>query len=684
MHSLRDENRLRNLIIALLVAAVLVLLVFTLFRLSVVEAADENSLYVNSGSTYTVSVPAARGLIYDSLGRTLVDNALSYSLVIYYHDWERDGQNATILRLIDIMNAHEETYCDSLPIGFAPYTFFGDPDGADRKALTRFIKDRRWSSSLGAEQIMEKLYERYDLTGESYTEVQKRVIAGVRYEMEIREFRYSGQYTFAQEVSYETVALIKENAFTFPGVEATVQAVRSYETDYAAHLLGRVGMIYAEEYAELKEQGYSMDARIGKDGAEKAFEPYLRGKKGIMRITKDTMGNTISENYDTAPETGSNVFLTIDLALQQVAEDALADRIEEIKKLAETKKNYPEDIAGGAAIVMDVNSCKVLAMASYPTYDLETFNADYSELLADELTPMLNRAIGAAYPPASTFKMIPAIAGLETDIVTRRTHIDCKGIYTYYKDYRPRCWYYSKYGRGHGELDVVGAISNSCNCYFYEVGRLLGIETIDRYAEQFGFGQYTGIELAGEVKGWRSNSETKKKLTGEIWYPGDVLQTSIGQSYTMVTPIQLCTYISAIANGGTLYRPTILDKVTNFENTAVIFENEPEVKNEIPISQSTRDLIIKGMLNVTEDGTASSVFANVDFSVAGKTGSAEVPNGSDNAVFAAFAPVDEPEIAVVVIVEHGNSGNSIAPIARTIFEAYFDMKEGTGLSTPAA
>ncbi len=672
------SSRLHNRILAGITAFVMLVLVITLFRLSIIEAGDETSLYVNTGSTYTTKVSAARGLIYDTKGRPLVSNEVTYSIVFRYPDWKREDQNATILRLIDIMNARGETYSDTLPVTFAPFQFMGTVQHSARRDLMKFLERLKWNTSVTADELMNKLYARYKLSDSAYSEEERRVIAGVRYEMELREFSYAGTFTFAEEVSAETVAIVKENAFTFPGVDVEAANRRTYETNYAAHVLGRVGMIYAEEYAELKELGYSMDARIGKDGAEKAFESYLRGTDGKLRITKDINGSTIGESYDTEPRPGDNVFLSLDLDLQEVAENALADRIEEIKKLSETKSTYPADIGGGAAVVMEVNTGRILAMASYPTYSLLTFNADYNDLLKDEMTPMLNRAIGAIYPPASTFKMVSAIAGLENKIISAGTKLPCDGVYTYYKDYRPKCWYYTKYGRGHGVLNVAGAISNSCNCYFFEVGRLLGIETIERYAREFGFGSKTGIELTGEVNGWVSCAETKKKLSGEIWYPGDVLQTAIGQSYTMVTPLQLCTYISAIANGGTVYRPTILDKVTTHDNTEVVYKNSPESYSKVEMSASTRNAVVQGMLNVTEDGTASSAFRDVTFEVAGKTGSAQVPNGSDNAVFAAFAPVKNPEIAVVVIVEHGNSGNSIAPIARTIFEAYFDAKTGTG------
>lgn len=671
------NTRRRMISLFVISGGILLLLLVSLFRLAVVEGRDPDSLYVHSGISYETTVSAARGEIRDSRGRTLVGNSATYSLVIDRHRWDTSCQNETILRLIDVMKGYDETYVDLLPITFAPYAYTSDVTSDERKTLRDFIAERNWSDSLSAGEIYEKLLARYGLKNADYTDAQKRVIAGVRYSMEVSYFSYLGTYTFAEKVDPRTVALIKENAFTFAGVDAKACDVREYRTAYAAHILGRIGAIYKEEYEELKALGYPMDARVGKDGAEKAFESYLRGIDGKERTTLDTDDNIIGREYTVEPKVGHNVYLSIDMTLQQAAEDALANRIQKIKELSETSRSYPKDVGGGAALVMEVNTGKILAMASYPTYDLTTFNADYSSLLADPLTPMLNRCIGAVYPPASTFKVITATAALEEKVITGSSTVNCTGVYRYFKDYQPRCWILSK-GRTHGTLNVSGAISNSCNIFFYDTGRRLGITKLDLYAKAFGLGEKTGIEISGEVKGWRSNADTKAAMGAGTWYPGDVLQTAIGQSYTLVTPLQLAGYISAVANGGTLYRPTLLDRVTTFDDKSVVYTQKPVVNGTVSISESTRKLVIQGMLDVTENGTAASVFRNVDFTVAGKTGSAQVPNGSENAVFAAFAPVDKPEICVVVIVEHGSSGNSIAIIARQIFETYFNMSHSTG------
>ncbi len=673
-----SNNRLRLVCAFVLAGIILSVLLFFLCRLMIVEANNQNSLFANTGISYEISVTSSRGEIRDRTGRTLIGNLPAYDIVFYRYSWDTDIQNDVILRLIDLMNVYEVAYSDTLPIGFSPFVYTSAEESTSRKNLKTFLSDRKWPSDILADELMAKLYARYQLENTEYSEEQKRVIAGVRYEMELRGFRWAGVFTFAENVSSDIAALINENTFSFTGVGIQVNSTRVFNTNYAAHLLGRIGPIFAEEYGELKELGYGMNDRVGKDGAEKAFETYLRGSSGRLRISQDSSGKTIDEEYITEPKPGGNVYLTIDMELQQTAEDALASRIEEIKKLSETNsKKYPTDIGGGALVVLDVNTFEVLAMASYPTYSLKTFNADYSDLAQDPLTPMLNRCIGAIYPPASTYKMVAAIAGLEENIINKSSLINCSGIYTYYKDYQPRCWIFRSTGAGHGSLNVSQAISHSCNSFFFEVGRLLGIEKLDSYAQRLGFGEKTGIELLGETKGYRYNPSTKKALQDTEWYPGDTLQTAIGQT-TMVTPLQLCCYISTLANGGTLYRPTILSKVSSYDNTEVIYAPEPEVRSKLKIRRSTLNTIIDGMLHVTEDGTASAAFKDISFTVAGKTGSAQVSSGSDNAVFAAFAPVEKPEIAIVVIVEHGNSGNSIAPIARTVFEKYFAQKHSIG------
>ena len=324
---------------------------------------------------------------------------------------------------------------------------------------------------------------------------------------------------------------------------------------------------------------------------------------------------------------------------------------------------------------MDVNTGEILAMASYPTYSLITFSQDWNELSQSKLSPYLNRAISGTYAPGSTFKMVSAIAALEEGIVTPAEKIKDEGVYRFYEpNYTPACWIWNSRGRTHGDLTASDALKYSCNYYFYEVGRLTGIETLNLYARQFGLGQKTGVELTNEKSGILAGRESREARGGS-WYGGDTIQAAIGQSDNLFTPLQLCSYISTLANGGTRYQPHLLRQVKDYTGTQLLQDGTPTVLDQLEISDATLQAVYSGMLGVTtEDGTASSVFANYPIQVAGKTGSAEVGSGSANGVFVAFAPYDDPQIAVCVVGEHAGSGGNVAPVAKAVLNMYEELK----------
>ena len=331
-------------------------------------------------------------------------------------------------------------------------------------------------------------------------------------------------------------------------------------------------------------------------------------------------------------------------------------------------------VGGGAAVMMKVDSAEVLAMASYPDYNLASFSEDYDELLENKLTPMVNRVIGGTYPIGSVFKMVTAVAALEEGVITPDTIIKDEGIYTKYRTFQPQCWIYRQnYHATHGNLNVSMALRDSCNYFFYQVADDMGIETLDKWAQAFGLGKKTGIELSGEVSGQRSNVETKAKSSSIVWGPGDTLTTAIGQSYSLFTPLQVCAYLSAVCNGGYYYQPHILKEVTTYDYSSVVVSVQPTLVNTISMSNSTYKAVMDGMLDAAENGTAAKVFENYPIRVGGKTGSSQVASGTSNGVFAAFAPFDDPEIAVFIIVEHGGSGSNIGIIARDMFDAYFNL-----------
>ena len=414
---------------------------------------------------------------------------------------------------------------------------------------------------------------------------------------------------------------------------------------------------------------------MGLDGIEKSMESVLRGVAGEKRVEQTLYGKTVEVISSKEAQAGRNVILSIDSAVQQAAETALESTITSIATAGASRADRRgADANVGAAVAIEVNTGKILAMASYPTYDLSTFLADYSDLLADPDKPLFNRAVSGVYAPGSTYKMVSAVAGLEEGVVDVDTVIVDKGIYTYYAPYTPRCWVYTDYGTTHGPQTVVEALQNSCNYYFYEVGRLMGIDALVRWSYAFGLGQKTGVELGGEASGVVAGPE-EREANAARWYDGDTIQAAIGQSDHLFTPIQLCNYIATLANGGTRYQPSLIEGVSSYHDTSKIERTEPVVVEQLNIEPDHLTAVLAGMRAVSEVGTASSVFGNYPIAVAGKTGTASVSSGTANGVFVCFAPYEDPEIAIAVVVEHAGSGNGIAPVARAMLDAYFSGKQ---------
>ena len=656
-----------GLVCGLIVAA-------NLFSLQIIHG-DEYADDANQLFTYTSTIPASRGDILDRNGQTLVSNTTVYQLQITYAFWKKDGQNDRILELVNMIESDETGLVnDTLPISTGVYGTFSytkDEDSSDVTRLRKFCDNQGWGTDLSAEAVMENLCAAYEIdTGLSKPD--RRKIAGVRYQMEQEQFSMYNAFNLASDISMDLVAKISEQHEKYAGVEVNTSAERQIETDYAANILGYIGPIFAEDWDKYKKEGYSMNAQVGKTGAEQAFEEYLRGTDGERSIQTDHRGNVVSEQKTEEAQSGNNVVLTLDINLQKVAEESLASRCQSIS-----------GAGGGAAAVIDVKNGEILALANYPTYHLATFNQDYDELAASELSPLLNRSIAGTYAPGSTFKVCTAVAGLETGAIDADTRIYDEGVYTYYKGYHPKCWIYSAPGSGHGWEDVTGALQDSCNYFFFETGRLLGGEKLESYAKKFGLGEYTGLELSGEKKG-RVAGPTARAAAQENdpslrdWSGGDTLQAAIGQGDNAYTPLQLANYCAAIATRGTQYEAHLLRSVKAYDYSETVYTKEAAVLNKIDAADSTWDLVQEGMEKVTgEDGTASSVFQNYPIKVAGKSGTAQVTGTErDNGIFISYAPVDDPQIAVCVVIEGGDSGNNVAPVVRDIYNAYF--YSGTG------
>ena len=499
-----------------------------------------------------------------------------------------------------------------------------------------------------------------------------RAAAGVLYELYLRSKGVNwNDYIYAEEVDIDFISQVKEHGLTGVKIEAITK--RQYHTPYAAHILGRVGPIFQEEWESYKAidadgdgvSDYDMNDTVGKDGVERAFEAYLRGTPGIRTIERSTTGKVISQTWLEEPQPGSNVVLTLDIDLQKQVEDVLSNAIPNLTS---------KEAEGAACVVLDVDNADVLACASYPTFDLSTYSADFSENSIDPLRPLFNRALQGVYPPGSTFKMVTAIAGLEEGIVTPATKIRDTGVYTFYRDYQPKCWIFRQYGGTHGMQNVSQAITNSCNYYFYEVGRQLGIQRLGDYAGRFGLGQTTGLELY-EEDGVMAGPEYTQSMGG-TWYDGSTLPVSIGQESSQFTPIQLANYIATLVNGGTRNATHLLKEIKSSDYSQILSSYEPRVLSTIEIQPQNLQAVKAGMLELTTSGSVSSAFRKLDIKAGAKTGSAQVSAQTEsNAVFVCFAPYDDPEIALAVVVEHGGSGGELASIAVDVLSYYFSSQE---------
>lgn len=621
-------------------------------------------------TTYSYPIPAERGEILDRYGRPLVTNKAIYNLKIDYAPWDRTVQNETILALIRLCNSMGIEQDDTLPLRFDLPQFNENWSGDVRSSSFKsYLNSNKIDLDISAHELVALLREKYSVP-EEWGYADARAVIGVRYGMDRASFSTVSPYTFATDIPVELIAAIADRRNEFAGVRAETNYVRSYQTSYAAHILGRVGPIFQNEYESYKQKGYSLSDRVGKDGAEQAFESYLRGVNGSVRLAIDGEGRVVEVLSYKPPQAGSNVILTLDLALQKATEDALATQIESMREAAKNDPNKPQDVGGGAAIAIDVRTGEILSMASYPTYDISRYSELYNDLIADPHNPIFNRALSGIYSPGSVFKMVTSVAGLESGAIDRDTVITCTGRYTYYKLYQPTCWIWASRVT-HGNETVVSALRDSCNIFFYETGRRVGISTLSKYALAFGLGSYTGVELAGESRGWVASPDNMKALRKTSWVDGDTLQAAIGQSINLFTPLQICNYIATLSNGGTRYNCHMLKYAVSSDYSSIVAATQSVVVEKVNMSEQTYKTVMEGMLEVTENGTASAVFKNYEIHVGGKTGSVQVPDGTANSVFCAFAPYDNPEIAVVVIVEHGGSGNSIAPVALNIFKAYF-------------
>lgn len=636
----------------------------------------------NDSTNTTVKMPTNRGEIVDVNGVGLATNKTGYALQFDRAYTDTATLNATILRLTQILEKRGEPWLDTLPIVMDQGGGYAFRENSDKEIKQLKSKDfLNLAGYAGADLCMQHLIEKYftinarKKVDESaqYTKDELRKIVSVRYAMTLQGFDYSmnAVYTFAEDVSQDTVAIVSENSAALPGVAARVTTTRQYQNAaLLPQLLGTMGPITAEEYKARKDQGYTPDDRLGESGVEQALESTLRGKEGQKRLTLDSDGAVSAETVETAPVNGNTAFLTIDTNLQKVAADALAANV----KAAQA--NYPA-CKGGGVVVLRTSDFAVLAAASYPTYDLSKYRTDtnYTKgLLADDASPLLDRTFGSAYTPGSIFKPAVALAALQEGKITGNTTFTCNHIYMRFQDsgYTPRCT------GTHGTIPLTRALQKSCNIFFFETGYYTTVANMNAYCQQLGLGEKTGVEV-NEAAGTLASPAEKKSKTGSEWTPVDTIQAAIGQHDNLFTPAQLAAYTATIANNGTRKQVHLVDRVTDYSRKTEISKTEPKTVVDNTdysfLSRENLSLVQQGMRLVCQgDGTAADVFANYPVAVAAKTGTAETGGESkENTTFIAYAPYEKPEIAVAVVLEHGVKGQYSKAVAKAVFDAYFKV-----------
>ena len=697
-------TRFRSAMLLGIFGFVMFLYATKLFSLQIIETKG-NTDNATTYSTIT-TVRAARGDILDRNGNVLVGNRASYDLVFnHYVIKSADNRNQYLYDLLKKCEELGVTHNDHFPVtATRPFQYTLDSYNASwQRYYQNFMVDWGLDPDITAPLLVERMRQRYELP-EEWSDEEARAVIGLRYEFDLRGVTNLPNYVFIEDVSNENLSAILE--LNTPGLMVESSTVREYHTTYAAHILGYMGGMDDADWAKYKDQGYSMDAYIGQSGFEEAFEEYLHGIDGSRLDVVSKDGAIVRQEYlpGKEPIAGNNVETTIDITLQKIAEDALAEVMHNFTDPeinTAVGENTGLDAQGAAVVVMKVKTGEILACASYPTYDLANIAKQevWDGIMEDPLKPFFNRAFGACYAPGSTYKMCTLVAAMEHTnskgerILGYMETIQDKGVFTSLGEgFNPKCLLYSSVLATHGTIDATDALKVSCNYFFYELGYRLRIEMLDETAKGFGLGEPTGIELTEQV-GWRANEESKAfSYTGPdaVWNAGDRVLAAIGQSENRFTPLQLCVYACTLANRGTRYRATFLNRVASSDYRTLIKQNQPEIVSKMDISYDTYEVYMTGMRKVITDigGTANKYFGGHEtlkpfpVEVCAKTGTAQHSSGgSDHGAFICFAPKNDPEIAVAVYGEKVAHGSSLAPVAQDILEAYFEMEAASDVFT---
>ena len=681
----QDERKTAVRRMMLLIAAAAVIIGLYGFRLIFLQLVNGDSFTAQATNTtdYKFTVTAARGDIVDSKGERIASSTTGYNVVLNKLLMGDEDLDTMLQKIVGLLGENGESWNDSLLIGqpdaAGRYEFTAASDNAaEQKALAAMKDNLGLQQYATADDVMEKLVEDYDLA--DFSLYWQRVLSGIHYEMQLQAFSNVNNFVMAENVSQVTVATIKEHSLTLPGVEIVETSTRSYEQgDILPAVLGRVGKITAEKWKvtdengqvtyPLKEKGYNMNDIIGISGLESAYEDELRGKDGVETITRNSDGVIVNTALTTVPEPGHTVQLTIDSEFQKAVDQALAKNVEWIKNTYADSKQAN----AGAVVVIDVKTGGVLAASNYPSFDQNLYAAQYNEYSADENMPLFNRALQGLYTPGSTYKPSVAVAGLDTGLLNRNSTVNCTRVYTYYKDYRPRC---AQHGHGNGPIDVINAIKWSCNIFFYDVGRRLTSDVYDAYAYKLGLGQRTGVEVSEALGHLTTKNDSNYTESLDI-------QAAIGQGNTAVTPIQLATYAATLANRGTRYRTHFVKAILDSNTGKTLQETQPEVMDVVEDKGETFDLVREGMKGVAQTIPALAAYP---YTIACKTGSPQRSEGYyvgstykhyTNAAMIAYGPAEDPEIAIGIVVEYGGAGARTGQLVADIFNAYYAMKDGT-------
>lgn len=649
-------------IIAGILFFVFILYGIRLMQLQIVQGKQYLS-QMQSKITREVVIKAARGEILDRYGRPIAVNRMGYNITFDGAYLKMSTLNSTILKLSQILTDANETWNDSLPVSVESGQFeFIAGRETDVELLKKNLNLNTYAT---IDNVMTEMRKKYNISDKLSNE-QQRLIAGVRYEMTRRGFTISIPYTFAQDVSISTVVKVSELGDELTGVDITEEAIREYPMgNIAPHIIGYIGPIYAEEYKSLKNQGYNLTDLVGKQGVEKAYESILRGTDGIKQIELNSSGDVIAVREKKPAIPGNTVILTLDARLQLAAQQSLEKRIKELQ--SKSTVGAGKNSTSGAVVVVSAKTGEVLAAATYPSYNIQTYTKDYSSLLTDPNNPLFNRALSGLYSPGSTFKPAVAMASLANGIVDESSTVTCNHIYTYFDGYSPQCEGY------HGATSLMRAMAVSCNIYFYDVGRRTGITAINEYASKLGLGKKTGIEIS-EAEGHLAGPEIKKKY-GQEWYAGDVIQAAIGQSDNRFSVLQMAVFMGTIGNNGVKMQTHMIKSIKSFDLSNTIKETEIKTVETIENKNDCITLVKKALLYTAQSGSGRHAFGSYAYKVGAKTGSPQTSPTTSNAFYTAFGPYDDCEIATAVVIEGATNGTNAGSVARDVFDAYFFEKE---------